>query len=300
MKITVTLLAFACSSVVSFAQNGGRTPVDTQERSENDPVIIRDTKGNTTASEAVAIITAVRSGLNTRTTTTAGTTPAFTEAEYKTLLVNADNFMLQRKYADAILLYNEVLENRSDQYAKDRILEANALQAKQQKEEEQLKRDEVLRAKAELASSDTYGKHAVHFTGALMSDVCSTDRWTTEAFNKNDPYSNFLKPGKYDNLSKDLKKATDFTLDGIAVPANTRLVVYKNQDCTGEVLLDVTGPAIVNNGYRVSNKRFKNLSSKQFHPALQSYFPQETRSWSTTNMHDWISGSMEIIMLTEE
>jgi hypothetical protein len=211
--------------------------------------------------------------------------------------------MLEQKYDNAILLYNEILKNKEDQYAKDRILEAQALRAKQlQKEkqtQEQQQKDEALRIEAELASSETYGTHTVHFTGALMSDVSSDTQWTTEAFNKKDPYSDFLQPGKYNDLSNTLKKSYGFTLDGIAVPANTRLIMYKDQDCQGEVLLDITGPAIVNNGWRISNKRFKDLSTKQFYEALQAYFPQHTRSWSKTNMHNWSKGSLEIRMAVE-
>jgi hypothetical protein len=289
---TVLVIAFAA---YSLGQSSGRTPADNREAAGNNSIPVRNSDEGST-SEAVAVLNTIRQGLKTET----GTQSVFTEAEYRTLIGNADNFMLERKYDNAFVLYNEVLKNKDDQYAKDRILEVQALRAKQQQKEEQQQKDEILRANAKQALSDTYMKHSVHFTGALMSDVSSTGDWTTEAFNRNDPYSDFLKPGKYDDLSKNMLKAKDFSLDGIAVPANTRLIVYKEPGCRGEVLLDVTGPAIVNNVYRISDKRFKTLSSKQFHEVLQSYFPQETRSWSKTNMHNWTNGSMEITIQTKE
>lgn len=294
--ILITILLISTGNL-SMAQNSGRTPGEPG----NDPVIIRDTRGSTSVSEAIAILTTIRAEINSRTGNSTTSKPSgLTESHYQTLITNADDFMIRRKYDDAILLYNEVLKNKDDQYAKDRILEAQALRAKQQKQEEQQKKDETLRAEAEAASADTHSKHAVHFTGALMSDVSSDKAWTTEAFNRNDPYSDFLQPGRYNNLSADMKKAADFTLDGIAIPANTRLIVYEKPNCAGAILLDVTGPAIVNNGYRVSNRRFKALNTKQFKEELQACFPQPNRAWSETNMHDWTNGSIEIQVVVAE
>jgi hypothetical protein len=286
MKVIMTFIGILCASL-SIAQ---RTPADTQEAFEKDPLIIRDTRGSNAASEALAVITAIRAGVSTE---RAGVRD-FTEADYKTLTVNADNFMLQRKYEDAILLYNEILTNRSDQYAKDRIIEARALNAKQKNEEEQQRKDQILRAKAEFASSANYEKHIVHFTGALLSDEFSSAIGTTKIFDRKDPYSNFLRPGKYDVLSHYLQKSGYHTLDGIAIPANTRLIVYKNQHCSGEVLLDITGPAIVNNVIWSEIEAYKEVNTKEFNEQLQPYFPQATRSWSPGNMHEWTKGSMEI------
>lgn len=290
MKVSSTIFAILCSSAILFAQGRQGAP----GTGENTPVVIRDAG----SSEAVAIIQSIRNGITASTRETAPKR-GFTEVEYQTLTMRADDFMLQRKYDDAILLYREILKERDDSYAKDRILEAEALRAKQQKETEQFKKDEVLFANAETASSERNWSHSVHFTGALMSDESSARKWTSEAFNRRDPYSDFIQPGKY-NIAGNLKNSMGFSLDGIAVPEGTRLIVYEKPDCTGKVLLDVTGPAIVNNGYRMSNRRFKELGSKQFHAALQSSFPQSTRSWSETNMHEWGSGSMEIKMETIE
>ncbi len=296
MKIMSTILGMLCFSTVLFAQQSGQRTPGNGEVFETETIAIYDRESSVGVSEAVAVIHAIRNGINTSTKETSPKKD-LTEADYQTLAAKADEFMIQRNYDSAILLYQEILKERTDQYAKDRMLEAEALRAKQQREEEQRKKDDELFAKAESALSEEYYKSAVHFTGALMSDISSDRQWTTEAFNRNDPYSDFLQPGKYNDLADKLKRSTGFTLDGIAIPANTRLIVYGKPNCTGEILLDITGPAIVNNGYRYSNRRFKELNSKEFYAALQAYFPQSARTWSDTNMHTWLNGSLEIVAL---
>jgi hypothetical protein len=289
MKSILTLLVLISSSIASLAQDRARTPADTKESFEKNPMVIREVSGSNLASEAVTVLNTIRMGLKED----PNTKSIFTEAEYQTLRGNADNFMLQQKYNDALLLYNEILKNKEDQYAKDRILEARALQAKQQKEEEQRKQDEILRAKAEFVASNTTGRYIVHFTGALISDKFSS-AGTTKVFDRKDQYSNFLKPGKYNDLSHYLLNANHHTLDGIAIPANTRLIIYKNKNCTGEILLDITSPAIINNGIWAEYDLYKDVNTKEFIPEIQPYFPQATRSWSKSNMHDWTKGSLEI------
>ena len=289
MKVkTITILGILCSSAVVCAQ---RTPADTEDMFRNDPVIIRDTRESST-SEAEKIIRTVRNEISAA--TSKQEQKHLTETDFQKLTIRADEFMLQKAYGNAILIYQEILKDRDDRYSKDRILEAEALRSKQQKEEEQRRKDEILRAKAEFASSNTYGKHLVHFTGALISDQFSSQQGTSKALDTTDRYSNFLRPGKYDELRHVLRKSTYHTLDGIAVPACTRIIVYKNKKCRGEVLLDVTGPAIVNNVLWVDDDRYKGVNTKEFNEELQPYFPQSVRSWSATNMHTWRDGSLEI------
>ena len=289
MKVKITILGILGFSLAGVAQ---RSPADTEDLFRNEPVVIRDTR-ESTASEAVKVINAVRGEVNEANSRSAQK-KTLTEADFLMLVSRADEFMLQRKYDDAIVLYREILKDKNDRYSNDRILEAEALRAKQQKEEEQRKRDEVLRAKAEFASSNTYGKHLVHFTGALISDSFSSQRGTSKALDATDAFSNSLSPGKYDELRHVLQKSTYHTLDGIAVPACTRIIVYKNKKCRGEVLLDVTGPAIVNNVLWADDDQYNEVNTKNFNEELQPYFPQSVRSWSTTNMHTWRDGSLEI------
>lgn len=284
MKMTITILGILCTSIL-FGQR-------TQPVLDQEPAEARDVRSSGNVSEAVAIINAVRSGVNAATKESSKRT--FTEADYQKLTTKADEFMLNRKYTDAILLYKEILKEREDQSAKDRILEAEALRAKQEREEEQLRKDAALRAKAEFESSKLNELRVVHLTGALISDMSSSSRWTSKALDMNDPHSSFLKLGKYNALTDVLRTAANFTLDGIAIPANTRLIVYKDQNCSGEILLDVTGPAIINNYIYSEYDRYNFVNTKEFTPDLQPYFPQAVRSWSKTNMRDWVKGSMEV------
>ena len=290
MKITITLLGILCSSAILF----GQRTAGSKEETDREPVEFRDVQTSGPVSEAAVVINVIRAGVNAA-TKEPNAKPVFTESDYQKLHTKAEEFMLHAKYTDAILLYREILKEREDPFAKDRILEAEALRAKQQQEVEQIKRDAALRAKAESEFSKTNEMCVVHFTGALMSDESSSPEWTSKAMDRSDKHSSFLQIGKYSTLDQVLKKARDFTLDGVAIPANTRLIVYKGQNFTGEVLLDITGPAIVNNYiYLEFGGGYYSVNWKEFIPELQSYFPQSVRSWSTSNMRDWVKGSMEV------
>lgn len=290
MKITITILGILCSSAVLF----GQRTTGSKEETNSEPIEFRDVRTSGPVSEATAVINAIRAGINAA-AKEPNAKPVFTESDYHKLHTKAEEFMLQAKYTDAILLYREILKEREDISAKDRILEAEALRAKQQQEAELIKRDAAQRAKAESEFSKTNEMGVVHFTGALMSDESSSSQWTSKAMDRSDPHSSFLQIGKYSTLDKVLQKAHKFTLDGVAIPANTRLIVYKGQNFTGEVLLDITGPAIVNNYiYLEFGGGYYSVNWKEFIPSLQPYFPQAVRSWSTNNMRDWVKGSMEV------
>lgn len=290
MKITMTILAILCSSAILFGQRTSGSG----EIADKEPVEFRDVRTSVPVSEAVAVINTIRTGVNAA-TKEPNAKPAFTESDYQKLHTKAEEFMLHGKYTDAIVLYKEILKEREDPSVKDRILEAEALRAKQQQEVEQIKRDAALRAKAESEFSKTNEMCVVHFTGALMSDESSSPEWTSKAMDRSDQHSSFLQIGKYSTLDKVLQNAHKFTLDGAAIPANTRLIVYKEQNFTGEVLLDITGPAIVNNYiYLEFGGGYYSVNWKEFIPELQPYFPQAVRSWSTSNMRDWVKGSMEV------
>lgn len=133
----------------------------------------------------------------------------------------------------------------------------------------------------------------VHFSGLVMSDIF-WDSNTSQAY-MSDGYSEFLGPGKYDRIGNYLPLACRYTFDGIAVPPGTRLVIYSKQNFQGDVLVDVTGPAIINNVKWIDDERYEPANSKNYIPVLQSTFPQNVRQWSYNNMHNWQNGSIEII-----
>jgi hypothetical protein len=79
-------------------------------------------------------------------------------------------------------------------------------------------------------------------------------------------------------------------------------VVYSQPNLAGPVLLDVTGPAIVNNGIWESSEFYAVANTKNFSPDLQEIFPQNVRSYGssgTNNMSYWQQFSFEIMATTK-
>ena len=185
--------------------------------------------------------------------------------EYQLLIDKADSLYNQLNYTEAIAVYTEALAKKDVQYPKDKIKEATANQERWQK---------------------------VHFSGLLISDARQDDV-SSGAFSK-DPYSDFIKPGKYNFISNSLIYSSYQSLDGIAVPENMRLVVYSEPNFKGTKLLDITGPAIINNGSKKNTPGAMEIQSHEFTPPLQSHFPQSVRTWSLNDMKSWVNGSMEI------
>ncbi|WP_430406284.1 hypothetical protein [Fluviicola sp.] len=89
-------------------------------------------------------------------------------------------------------------------------------------------------------------------------------------------------------------------MDAIAIPDSTRLIIYSEPNYQGKIVLDITGPAIISNSSRKNDLIFKEIQSKEFKGALQRIFPQAVRSWSSSDMHEWAKGSMEIRRDVEE
>lgn len=188
---------------------------------------------------------------------------------YQLLIDRADSLFAQQNYDLAIEVYTTAIKERNEQYPKDRIEEVKA-------EMERWKK--------------------VHFSGQLISDL-RIDNFSSKAYGK-DPYSDFLKAGKYPLTDQFLIYSGYNGLDGIAVPANTRLIVYSEANYKGKVLLDVTGPVLINNiGKKKDSDALEN-QTKAFADPLQRTFPPSTRQWSENEMNSWINGSMEIITIT--
>jgi hypothetical protein len=221
-----------------------------------------------------------------RTNTTTGTN---TEQDYQRLISQADAAYSQHQYDAAVAYYNMALDRKDQQYPKDQLLRIEAESARQQKDQAEL-------TKQQAADLELKRKHTVHFSGLVMSDQYIPSAGLSK-ISQEDSYSNLLKPGKYDTIQPYLLKARTYTFDGVAVPPGTRLIVYKDLNCKGEVLLDVTGPAVVNNMLWQADSRYNNANSKNYTPELQSTYPQAVRTWSKSDMHEWGTGSMEIIIL---
>jgi hypothetical protein len=286
--LTTILLAALTVNAQRLPAGQAGTPADPMPAAESDRMV----------SETAQVIEQVRRQVQSRVEQDKSrSSSTITEAEYQLLVTRADGRMLSHNYNEAETLYNEILEHRFDQYSKDKIAEIQALKAKQQREFEAAKKDAALRAKAEEAKGKFYAKRQVHLTGGVMSDEFRNNG-ISKAFT-DDIYSNFLSVGKYDTLSKFLTKANTQTLDGLAIPANVRVVVYKDVNFNGEVLLDITGPAIVNNMLWTDHQTYSTVNTKNYSPELQDFYPQAVRFWSLSNMHYWPKGSMEILWVNE-
>jgi len=186
-------------------------------------------------------------------------------SQYQILVDKGDSLMAEMKYDSAIETYNAALAVSNQKYATDRLAEAKAYQEMWKK---------------------------VMFSGLLIADA-RVDEYSSKAFNK-DPFSDYMKPGKYPIIDNALIYSNYKTLDGIAVPANMHLVIYSQPNFKGTVLLDIVGPAIINNISKNTSSETQELKNKTFAGPIESVFPASTRSWSSSDMNQWISGSMII------
>ena len=132
----------------------------------------------------------------------------------------------------------------------------------------------------------------VFFSGVLLSDQYKKD-WFSEIFVV-DKYSEYVGAGEYPDNTQAFPKSVASTFDGIAIGKGTRVVIYEKKDFKGKVLLDVTGPAIIQNKMYKGSK--PKLNSETYNSdELQSLFPPAVRSWSKTMMHEWSFGSLKIM-----
>lgn len=241
------------------------------------------------------------------------------EAEYMTAIQTADSLFMKQKYPEAIDGYNRALQFRRDEYAIEQIGRSNTelTRLNNQNFERfldtadahytnlkyteairyysaalEIRDEEYPRARIEQAEARREFWKTVHFSSLLISDSSITDV-SSQAFST-DSYSNFLPMGQYPVLNGFSWGSVNQTPNGIAVPANVHFVIYSESHFKGKILLDVVGPAIINNSGKKSNNASFIAHSKTFGLPLQTIFPQAVRIWSTGDMKDWFKGSMEI------
>lgn len=136
--------------------------------------------------------------------------------------------------------------------------------------------------------------YRVHFSGRLLSDI-EQPSISGVIFEK-DKTGEILGIGRYPYIREALKQSVEHTFDGIAIDSKTRLIIYSGENFQGEVLLDVTGPAVINNSLWMGHDyEYGYPNSKTYTSYLQSKFPQESRRWSDSDMHGWQSGSLVIM-----
>jgi len=154
----------------------------------------------------------------------------------------------------------------------------------------------------------------VHFSGWGIRDYWDTYLGVEPPFADGglppdtDPGGDIRYPGLYLDTSIIIQKSISDSLDSIAVSKNTRLIIYSGKDFTGDITLDITGPAIVINCYR------RNLYSGWLEDWQEPYntdWPSDIRYWSDDatlnvigdcNMYsseghssNWVDGSFKIL-----
>ena len=133
----------------------------------------------------------------------------------------------------------------------------------------------------------------VHFSGLFMGDHLAPE-FISKIYQV-DNYSEYVGSGFYPDNSKAFPNAVRTSFDGIAIDKGTRLIIYSEKNFNGSVLLDIHGPAIVNNVLHKDNQAVNFCNTINFIPELQSNYPQSVRKWSNSNMRDWSYGSCKIM-----
>ena len=133
------------------------------------------------------------------------------------------------------------------------------------------------------------------FSGRLVTDDPSYNE--SVIFQPNDQ-SEYVGAGDYPRASRAFPNSDRHTFDGIAIGRNTRVIIYEKKDFQGRILIDVQGPAIINNGKwkgtsleRVINE----INTKRLNGNLESIFPKTCRKFSESDMHPWSNGSLKVL-----
>jgi|GEM_PF-5652483 len=209
------------------------------------------------------------------------------DGKYLESIAQGDAHFEKQQYQQAILAYKTALEWKEDQYPKDQILRSEA-------EKVRFERERELSYQEESKTEHFQQVHSVHFTGLVIRN----GTYMTHNFKlfQDDLYSDMLKPGKYDHIDTLLEHTFNSSLDGIAIPAGTRVIYYSEPGLKGKVLLDMTGPAIINNCKWRDDEVLKVANTESYTYGGMDYgYPPNVRHWSPTDMHTWPSGSVEII-----
>ena len=133
----------------------------------------------------------------------------------------------------------------------------------------------------------------VHFTGGIMGGKAVSNN--ISKIYRVDNMSEYVGEGEYPDNRRAFPKAVSTTFDGIAIDSGTRLIIYSGPNFTGRVLLDVTGPRIINNSLWRNDSRYAHCNTDRYPPELEATYPPSVREWSSENMHSWSFGSCKII-----
>lgn len=136
-----------------------------------------------------------------------------------------------------------------------------------------------------------------HFSGTLLADFYIDGHIST--IFKPDKYGEYVGEGEYPSNKVAFPNAVAHTFDAIAVGANTRVILYSKPNFQGKILLDITGPALINNVKWKNDTRISVVMTKKLSGGLEAIFPKSCRQWSKENMHKWSNGSLKVICVGE-
>ncbi len=132
-----------------------------------------------------------------------------------------------------------------------------------------------------------------HFSGTLLSDVYVDSH--ISLIYKPDKFGEYVGEGEYSNNTVAFPNAVNTTFDAIAVDKGTRVILYSEPNFKGKVLLDVKGPALINNVKWKSDTRIGNFKTATLKEPYESLFPKSCRQWSSEDMNKWSKGSVKVI-----
>lgn len=133
----------------------------------------------------------------------------------------------------------------------------------------------------------------VHFSGTLLNDFYVEGH--ISVIFKVDKYGEYVGQGEYPLAKVAFPNAHRTTFDAIAVDKGTRLIIYSKPNFQGDIILDITGPALINNVIWKDDNLMSNFTYKTLAQPYESLFPHSCRQWSKSNMHSWSEGSIKII-----
>jgi len=156
----------------------------------------------------------------------------------------------------------------------------------------QYKRDILLLPNIKVGKPDPRRNCGVHFSGTLLSDT-KVQGHISKIYEP-DQYGEYVGDGRYLSNQIAFPKAVQYTFDAIAVDKGTHLKVYSKPNFQGEVLLDVSGPYLINNVKWKNDSRISDFQTRTFSPQFEANYPKSCRHWSNSNMNSWDFGSVII------
>jgi hypothetical protein len=136
-------------------------------------------------------------------------------------------------------------------------------------------------------------KCRAHFTGALMND--SYEEGHNSLIFKLDKYSEYVGEGEYPRANIAFPKSHTASFDGIAIDKSTRVIIYSKQNFKGNIVLDITGPAIINNILFKGDPSLDDINNRTLKSPYEGIFPKSCRQYSKSDMRNWSNGSLKVI-----